>query len=310
MTASKKGWDSRSVGTPWQHNFFYQLIRLGGRHLSYLFLYPVVLYYTLFRPDQRAKARYYLERRFPGRRGPAALLDDYRLILMLGRALVDRALIGIRGPEALHTRFPEEARLSRLAAEDRGLILLTSHVGCWQAAMVYLARLGRPVHMLMERNEGDIDRHYFEHQRRQCPYRIIEPSSFLGGSIEMVAALKRGEIVAIMGDRLGSHKERSLNIDFLGAPAPFPVAAWKLAAATGAPVAILFPVKTGPDSYIIELAEIIEVPPEAGRPLARLQPYLARYVAVLENLCRRHPFQFFNFYDLWKSPDDHLTSDT
>ncbi len=301
MTAENKGWDSRSVGAPWQHNFFYRLIRLGGRHLPYLFLYPVVSYYTLFRPDQRAKARYYLERRFPGRRGLAAFRDDFRLILMLGRTLVDRALIGIRGPEALHTEFPGASRLSRLAAENRGVILLTSHVGCWQAAMIYLTRLGRPVHMLMERNEGDIDRHYFEHQNQQCPYQIIEPSSFLGGSIEMVAALKRGEIVAIMGDRLGSEKERALTLDFLGAPAPFPVAAWKLAATTGAPIVVLFPIKTGPASYHIELPSIISVPPEAGRPLTKLKPFLARYVADLEDLCHRHPFQFFNFYNLWKA---------
>ena len=301
MSTTQKNWDSRSVGTPWQHNFFYLLIRLGGRHLPYLFLYPVVLYYTIFRPDQRQKARYYLDRRFPDRRGWAALADSYRLILTLGRTLIDRALIGIRGPEALPTEFPDEPRLSQLAATGRGLILLTSHVGCWQAAMAYLARLGRPVHMLMERNAGDIDRHYFEHQGKPCPYQIIEPSAFLGGSIEMVAALKRGEIVAIMGDRLGTASERSLKLDFLGAPAPFPVAAWKLAAATGAPIAVLFPLKTGAASYRIELPEVIEVPPQAGRPLNRLEPYLGRYVKALEELCRRHPFQFFNFFDLWRS---------
>jgi predicted LPLAT superfamily acyltransferase len=155
--------------------------------------------------------------------------------------------------------------------------------------------------MLMERNAGDIDRHYFEHQGKPCPYRIIEPSAFLGGSIEMVAALKRGEIVAIMGDRLGTASERSLKLDFLGAPAPFPVAAWKLAAATGAPIAVLFPLKTGAASYRIELPEVIEVPPQAGRPLKRLEPYLGRYVKALEELCRKHPFQFFNFFDLWRS---------
>ncbi len=297
---NEKKWSSRSVGAPWQHRFFYFLIRLGGRHIAYPFLYPVVLYYLLFKPEERRKSRYYLERRFPGRQGFAALRDSFRMIMGLSRSLVDRALVGICGPEILHTEFPEGRRLAELAAADEGLIILTTHVGCWQAAMVYLSKLKRPVHMLMQQDEGDIDRHYFEHSGQENPYRTIDPTGFLGGTLEMVAALNRGEIVSIMGDRRQGAEENSLAVDFLGAPVHFPAAAWKLAAVTGAPIAILFPIKTGPDRYRIELAEVIKVPKQESRPLKRLTPYLTRYVRTLENLCTKEPYQFFNFYDMWE----------
>ncbi|MEA3348845.1 MAG: lysophospholipid acyltransferase family protein [Pseudomonadota bacterium] len=297
---NSKTWSSRSVGAPWQHRFFYFLIALGGRHIAYLFLYPVVLYYLLLRPEQRRKSRYYLKRRFPGRKGFAALSDSFRMIMSLSRSLVDRALVGICGPEILQTEFPEGKRLADLAAAGEGLIILTTHVGCWQAAMIYLAKLKRPVHMLMQQDEGDIDRHYFEHSEQENPYRVIDPTGFLGGTLEMVAALNRGEIVCIMGDRRMGAEANSLAVNFLGAPVQFPVAAWKLAAVTDTPLAVLFPLKTGPNRYRIELAEVIRVPPQDSRPLNRLTPYLARYVAALENICIKEPYQFFNFYDMWE----------
>ncbi len=300
INESPKTWSSRSVGAPWQHRFFYFLIRLGGRHIAYPFLYPVVLYYLLLRPDQRRKSRYYLEHRFPDRKGFAAWRDSFRMILGLSRSLVDRALVGICGPEILHTEFPESKRLADLAAAGDGLIILTTHVGCWQAAMIYLAKLKRPVHMLMQQDEGDIDRHYFEHSGRKNPYQTIDPTGFLGGTLEMVAALKKGDVVCIMGDRRMGAVANSLAVDFLGAPVHFPVAAWKLAAVTGAPLAVLFPLKTGPDRYRIELAEVIRIPQHDSRPLNRLTPYLARYVTTLEDLCAKEPYQFFNFYDMWE----------
>ncbi len=294
-----KKWSSRSVGAPWQHRFFYLLIRLGGRHIAYPFLYPVVLYYLLLRPDQRKKSRYYLKRRFPDHQGLAAWRDSFHMIMGLSRSLVDRALVGICGPEILHTEFPEGDRLANLAARGEGLIILTTHVGCWQAAMIYLSKLKGPVHMLMQQDEGDIDRHYFEHSGQENPYRVIDPTGFLGGTLEMVAALNKSEIVCIMGDRRQGAEANNLTVDFLGAPVAFPAAAWKLGAVTGAPLAVLFPLKTGPDSYRIELAEVIKIPKQDARPLSRLTPYLVRYVKVLETLCTKEPYQFFNFYDMW-----------
>ncbi len=295
-----KTWSSHSVGAPWQHRFFYFLIKLGGRHIAYPFLYPVVLFYLFFRPDQRQKSRYYLEHRFPGRQGFAAWRDSFRMIMGLSRSLVDRALVGICGPEILQTEFPEGKRLAELAAAGEGLIILTTHVGCWQAAMIYLAKLKRPVHMLMQQDEGDIDRHYFEHSGQKNPYKTIDPTGFLGGTLEMVAALKKGDVVCIMGDRRMGAQANSLAVDFLGAPVQFPVAAWKLAAVTNTPLAVLFPLKTGPDRYRIELAEVIRVPQQDSRPLSRLTPYLTRYVRCLEELCAKEPYQFFNFYDMWE----------
>src|SRR5512133_3597055 len=167
-------WSSRSIGSNLQHRIFYLLIRFGGRRAAYLLLYFVVLYYTLCRPTLRRRSYYYLQRRFPGRSGAGRLVDSYRLNLMLGKVLVDRAVVGILGPAAMQVRLHGREELLALAAEGQGLIVMNAHVGCWQVAMSALGFFQVPVNMLMQREDGDLDRHYFEHAGLESPYRIID----------------------------------------------------------------------------------------------------------------------------------------
>lgn len=307
--AAGERWSSRSVGSNWQHQSFYLLIWLGGRRAAYLLLYPVVACYALFSRLARRRAGYYLQRRFLQSGGLVRLGHCYRLLLGLGKALVDRAVVGIRGPQDLDIKLGGREELIRLRDENRGLIMMTAHVGCWQAAMAALGFLQRPVNLLMRRDESDIDRHYFEHAGSDCPYRIIDPSGYLGGTLEMLGALKQGEIVCVMGDRLLGSEKNTAVTEFLGAPAPLPFSAYKIAAATGAPVAVFFTWKDGPDSYRLQLARTIRVPQLAGRSAATFAPFVAEFAAALEEFCRQHPYQFFNFYDMWQKPDDLTETD-
>ena len=302
-------WTSRSVGSNWQHQSFYLLIRLGGRRAAYLLLYPVVASYALFSRLARQRASHYLQRRFPESRGPARLGHCYRLLLGLGKALVDRATVGILGPKALDVRLEGREELLRLRDENRGLLMMTAHVGCWQTAMAVLGFLQRPVNLLMRREEGDIDRHYFEHAGIDSPFRIIDPAGYLGGTLEMLGALKRGEVVCVMGDRLLGSDKSTVATEFLGQPAELPFSAYKIAAASGAPVAVFFSWKNGPDSYRLQLARTIRVPQLTGRKPETFAPYAAEFAAALEDYCRQHPYQFFNFFDMWQTPSGPTETD-
>ncbi len=300
-------WSSRSIGAAWQHRFFYGLIRLGGRRAAYLMLYPVVLYYVLLRPDQRRKGEPYLRRRFPGAGGWQLLRHSFRLSYGLGQALVDRAVVGILGPDSTPVDLGGRRELLAVLAEGKGLILVTAHVGCWQAALAALSHLHQPVHLLMQREEGDIDRHYFEHSGGEAPFQIIDPRGFLGGSLEMLAVLKRGEILSVMGDRLLGSDRNGIAVDFLGAPMVLPISAYKLASASGAPIGILLSAKTGVASYRLRLDGIIRVPPGLGRKAEAFAPYARQFAAALEEFTKLYPYQFFNFYDLWAETEAGVT---
>ncbi len=293
-------WSSRSVGSRLQHRIFYLLIRAGGRQAAYLLLFFVALWYATFRPVARRRSRPYLSRRFPGRGPFGRWLDLFRLTHAFGKVLVDRAVVGLLGPASTRASLEGQDELLALLAEGKGLIVLTSHVGSWQVSMSGLGFLNTPVHMLMRREEGDVDRHYDEHgPGGERPYRIIDPGGFLGGAVEMVAALGRGEVVCVMGDRLFGESGNTALLPYLGEPARFPLAAFQLAASTGAPVAVLFSRKTAPDAYALSLGAVLRVPRTRRRDPDALLPFVRAYVDALEGFAREYPFQVFNFIDMW-----------
>ena len=259
----------------------------------------MVLYYTLFKPSVRARSSHYLRRRFPGRGAALRLWDSYRLSLGIGRVLVDRAVLGILGPRSLKVDLAGRQELAGLLAEGRGLVLVTAHVGCWQLAMTSLSVLDTRVNLLMHREEGDLDRHVFEHGGGRAPYGIIDPAGYLGGALEMLQVLKHGEVLCIMGDRVMGGEGGTVSVDFLGAPVQLPFSPYKLASATGAPVAVIFPYRTAQGGYALQVAGVIRVPDRLGRKASAYRPYAAEFAAALEQFVARHPYQFFNFFDMW-----------
>lgn len=299
--SSRNQWSSRSIAARWQHQFFYLAIRLGGRSPAYALTWPVVAYYLFFRPSLRGRTRHYLRRRFPDHSGFAAFKDSFRLALSFAQSLVDRATVGIIGPESMDVRFESFQTIRNLLDEGKGVILMNAHVGSWQTAMSSIKRLQTPVHLLIKREQGDVDRHYHEHQGGPCPYRIIDPSSFLGGAAEIAQALQRGEIVSVMGDRVFGDDRNILAVPFLGQAAAFPVGAYRIASITGAPVAVLFSHTFSPGGYSLDVDRVIRVPPMKGRGLEKLRPYVAEFVQSLENYVGKHPYQFYNFHDMWKN---------
>lgn len=298
--AERSQWSSRSIGSRFQHGIFYLLIRIGGRRLAYFLLYQVVFYYVLFRPSIRKKSQHYLSRRFPKKKPLQRLLDSFRMSLGLGKVLVDRAIVGILGTERMKLDISDKELLKRLVDQGRGFILMMSHVGSWQVALSALRFLDVPVNLLLHREEGDIDRHYFEHAGLSTPFNIIDPHSFLGGALEMLEVLKKGEVLCVMGDRVLGSDKSTIRVKFLGEEAPFPFGAFQLASVARVPVVVLFSYKTGPDSYALEVSSVINLPENLGRSSENYRPYVEQFIGELESFVQDYPYQFFNFYDMWQ----------
>ncbi|MDI6448625.1 lysophospholipid acyltransferase family protein [Anaerobaca lacustris] len=298
---SNAQWDSRSVGRRWQQAFFATLIRIGGRRPAYACMYLVVLWYVLLRPFVRRRCRYYLDRRFPDVTNPLIRLwHDYRRIVALGGSLIDRGAFGLLGPGTLKVEFPEGRDLQALVDEGRGLIVLNSHVGCWQVAMSAFSYLHVPVSIVMHQRAGDIDPRWFQRAGEEAGLSIIDPAKNMGGIMEMIGTLKRREILGLMADRVFGDDPNTLEATFLGAPVHFPVSPYRLASMQGTPVAVVFSYKTGFSTYRIQLARVIRVPTGLGRSNEAYVPYLQEFVAALETFVQSHPWQFFNFHDMWQ----------
>ena len=299
-------WSSRSVGTRLGRNIFYGLIRIGGRPLAYFSLFWVVLYYVLCRPSIRRKSDYYLNHRFPNISCLKKHLQCYRIFMQMGKILIDQAIVGTLGPEKMKFTIHGRQRLLDLVHKHSGFVLLMSHVGCWQVALSSLHFLKVPVNLLLEQEEGNIDRHYFEQAVINFPLAIIDPTEKLGGTLEMLRVLKKGEVLCMMGDRILGSEKNYLTVNFLGEAAPFPYSAFMVASAANAPIVIFFSYKTGYDTYALKISRIIRIPSNLGRSGELYRPYVEQYVKELEIFTQNYPHQFFNFYNMWHQMEPDL----
>jgi lauroyl/myristoyl acyltransferase len=177
-----------------------------------------------------------------------------------------------------------------VAALQAGFISLTAHVGNWELAGRLLAgRTGRATHVVVAEEEALALERWL---RRDGDGVRFVPRSRPAISLELVAALRRGEVVAAQGDRaLGTRGD--VSIPFFGSPAPFPVGPFVLARAVGVPLVPAFCLLDPSHRYTVIVAEPIRVARGGEEDAARA------WVAGLERLVREHPTQWFNFFDVW-----------
>ncbi len=301
----------QTLGNSFGYQAFYVFIKIGGQRAAYWLLNCVCLVYVFFYPRVRQGCNPYLQRRFPLAVGFNKLFKQYQLVLMFGKVMVDRAIVAILGAERIKVDLRGRQQLLQVCeqtgkgktenGQGAGMILLLSHVGCWQLAMSAMGALGKPIHMLMHGHADSFEKHaQTGNDGIAPPYRIIDPQGYLGGSLEMLAVLKQGGIVSIMGDRLPVDSKNCVKVPFMGKSAAFPVSAYHLASSTGAPIVVLTSRKCGVTSYEMVVADVIEIPAGLGRDVHKFTPYVRRYAQVLERYCQDNPYQFFNFFDMWQ----------
>jgi phosphatidylinositol dimannoside acyltransferase len=194
----------------------------------------------------------------------------------------ERLLAGIEGDECLHAAL----------ADGRGLVLVTAHLGNWELGGRLLAsRLRRPTHVIVAA-EADPGVERFL-RGGAMPVRFVRRND-PRAMVPLVGALRRGDVVALQGDRaLGTRGD--VAIDFFGAPAAFPLGPFVLARAAGVPLVPAFCLLGRDRRYTVVMTEPIRVAP--GEETAAL----ARWARVLETAVRRTPEQWFNFFDVWSA---------
>ena len=289
-----------TLGSRLQYGIFEVLVRCRLLIVARMVLAFVVLYYALL-PHVRLRCAAYIKRRFPRAGCLGRFVHTYRLYLNFGQVLLDRMIAGVTG------RFPfcETDQLVRqcfdvAGANPHGCIVLTAHVGAWQVGIAGLDQFDRPVNVVQLHNPADQGKHYFQHGRGR-PFKIIDSADPVGSMVEAAAALRRGEVVCLMGDRMHGTRQSGQGVDvaFLGGNIRIPASGYALASITGAELLMLFTVREKGVTRVFK-AERLSVP--AGLPRRDVdvfQPYAQQFAAAMETVVKRHPYQFFNFYDMW-----------
>ena len=265
---------------------FFALRRAAARRASQRYLARIAL-----TPEGRAA----LGARAPGLRAVLRHFYEFSLVVY------DRMLAWSGALGALEFDHDGSDRLFTLARKREGALLLGAHIGSLDMMGFIARRYDIKVNVVaFHRNAQRINAFFESLGAKNVRMIQLDPGS-VRAAFEIRSCIERGEFVAMMADRAtpGSD-ERSAAVSFLGREARFPLGPFLLAGVLGCPVHLAFCVRTGDARYTTVLRPLAAAE-RVRRPEreAWAHELLLRYVARIEETCRRHPFQWFNFFDFW-----------
>jgi len=268
-----------------------------GRRLGRLVLYGIAGYYVLFAPKARIASRNYLHRALDRW---AEWSDGFRHVFSFASTIHDRIYLLNDRFDLFDIEVIGAEQVHDAVANHPGALLLGAHLGSFEVLRaVGRGKQGLKVAMLM----------YEENARKiNATLEAINPAATqdiipLGQMDSMLQArdrLDQGYLVGMLADRsLGN--DATVDCEFLGEMAPFPVGPFRMAAMLRRPVYFMTGLYLGGNRYQIHfepLADFSDTPREARDRAIR--DAMQHYADRLTYYCRKAPYNWFNFFDFWQ----------
>lgn len=173
---------------------------------------------------------------------------------------------------------------------EKGVILVTAHIGNWELGGMALAILGYPIVAIALDHQNKKVNEFFKRRRLSKGMEVIS----LGMAAKhCIIALRKNKIVAILGDRDFSNTGYSL--DFLGRQKIIPRGPAVLGIRTGSPIIPAMVIRERGNNFSVKLFPIIETVNETDE-----LNIMRKFSKVIEEEIYKYPDQWLMFREFWK----------
>jgi predicted LPLAT superfamily acyltransferase len=282
--------------------------------------FPVGFFYFLFSRKGRTESRRFLLKAAPFMENPVlgkkcrSPFGSLRHIISFSLSLVEKLQSwgGKFSFKNIHFQDDDIEDLIHKLENKNGVLIIISHTGNMELlrglASFNQTGVSRKI-KVTSIMDTEVTAHFNKILKELNPQsgmdtinaKTIDPYT----AILLEEKLKTGELAVIAGDRTSvSGIEKNLMLPFLGEPAPFSHGIFYLAALMNAPVYFVFAFRRKELSLISEYDMHVH---KCGisfdctkkERLLRSRNMAISYAEFLEFYCKKHPFQWYNFFNFW-----------
>ena len=274
-------WSGKTGGLPWMQRSLIVMFRVLPLWLFYGVMALIVPFYMIFnRKGYKAMYRFFRDRLGYGRW--KSFWHVYANHFRFGQIILDR--FGVYAGKKYSFVTEGQELMDELEAHPEGFVLLSSHVGNYEIAGYSLKPKSKRFNALVYAGETATVMENRQKMLSQNNMSMIPVREDLSHLFAMNTAIDNGEIVSMPADRIfGSQK--AVECMFFGEKARFPMGAFALAAKKNVAMLAVVVMK---ESYRTYHAYV--------RGIKNAQDFADN----LEDIVRKYPTQWFNYFDFWK----------
>ena len=191
-------------------------------------------------------------------------------------------------------RFDGWEHIDRAVAEGKGALILSAHLGNWEMGGIFLALLGYPLTVITAPDAEARLHSYRVNLRHEQKINVITLDDTFSSSLAVLRSLQANQLVALLGDR--DLFGKGISVTFFGRRVSFPIGPALLASLSEAPLIPTFVLMNENDQYLCLSRDPIRIQKTRDRD-DDLAVNTQRIAAVMEEVIRAHPDQWYTFYD-------------
>jgi predicted LPLAT superfamily acyltransferase len=292
-------WEGKTRGGVLGYKIFVWTLKYLGLRFAYFLLSFVVLYFVAT-SGKAFMAIFHFYKDIMKFNRVKALFSIYRNYYMFGQILLDKIAMLAGFQQRFSFDFEGEEYLRQM--QDGGL-LVSAHVGNWEIAGQLLNRLEKRINIILFDAEHQRIKGYLSDVLSNRNVNFIVIRDDFSHLTEIKNAFANKEIVAMHGDRF-IEGNKTVTLDFMGRPAAFPIGPVNLAAKFRVPVSFVFAVKETSSHYHFYATPLCHVAftTNLKQREENFRSALNIYTMKFEEVLRRYPYQWFNYYNFWSLP--------
>lgn len=275
--------------------------RVLGKKLTYLVMYPVMVYYYMTSRIARQASKQYLT--YLRQRTQTKQPHSFRHFMSFGQAIIDKLAVWSNKIPLDKIDFPNKAFFDETVQQGRGGVIFTAHMGNLDIArslsrlvpefkinLLVFSQHSKKFHAMMERINPEFKMNTIEVKNTSVDL-----------AIQLREKIEQGEFVVIGADRTSvSQPERNIPVRFLNHQAYLPQGAFILAGLLKCPAYFMSCSKQAGGRFTIGFqAYLNSMDVSKSKRTENLSRYAQMYANYLENFCVQYPLQWFNFFDFW-----------